>query len=164
VNQAIEAWLSGFVSMIGLAIIFVIGWLAFKAFDFVFDASKPKAKAMNEPTPKRTTGIVEKPFSRELEAPSSTSKRSPIEQSHVAKSTPSSHESNLTRNKKIAIAIVILALIFVPTLSCSRGSCITSGWEFIFSFHYDDRIDMQRMIIQLAVAGIICWLLVRKTN
>jgi len=119
---------------------------------------------MNEPIPKRTTGIVERPFSIELEAPSSTTKRSPIEQSHVAKSTPSSHESNLTKNKRIAVAIVILALIFVPTLYCPGGSCITSGWEFIFAFGYHDQIDMQRMIIQLAVAGIICWLLVRRKS
>ena len=165
-NNAIEAGVSGFASIIGLAIIFVIGWFAYKAFNFLFDSSKPEPRPTVEPEPKRTTGIVERPFSKDFCSQVATSKGSPVEQGQFVSSAAESHERPLSKNKKIAVAIAILALIFVPTLYCSDAgdSCITSGWEFIFSFGFKDRLDIQRMLLQLVVAGIICALLIRKKS
>lgn len=165
-NNAIEAGVSGFASIIGLAIIFVIGWFAYKAFNFLFDSSKPEPRPTVEPEPKRTTGIVERPFSKDFGSQVATSKGSPVEQGQFVSSAAESHEQTLSKNKKIAVAIAILALIFVPTLYCSGpgDSCITGDWKFIFKFGSYDRVDMERMIIQLVIAGLICWLLVRKKS
>ena len=165
-NQAIEAGISGFASIIGLAIIFVIGWFAYKAFNFLFDSSKPEPRPTVEPEPKRTTGIVERPFSTDPDTPIGVSEGSSVEQAQFAKPISQSHDRSQAKNKKIAVAILVFVLIFVPTKFCptSGHDCLTSGWDFIFKFGSYDRVDMERMIIQLVIAGLICWLLVRKKS
>ena len=165
-DQAIEAGLSGFASMIGLAIVFGVGWLAFRAVNSLFDSSKPKPRPPAEPEPKRTTGIVERPFSIEQDTRISEAKVSPVERGDVGKSISQSHDPVQAKNKKIAVAILVFVLIFVPTKFCptSGHDCLTSGWDFIFNFGSYDRIDMERMIIQLVIAGLICFLLFRKKN
>ena len=165
-NHAIEAGLSGFASFFAMAIVFAIGWLAFKLFNYFVDFSKPDERAMNLSAPKRTTVTIETLTSKDPEPESGTTKDSPVEQSQVAKSISQSHEPSLTKNKKIAVAILVFVLIFVPTKFCptSGYGCLISGWDFIFNFGSYDRVDMERMIIQLVIAGLICWLLVRNKN
>ncbi len=125
-NQAIEAGLSGFASMIGLAIVFGIGWLAFKAFDFLFDSSKTKPRPTNEPELKRTTGIVERPFSKDPDTPIGVSEGSSVEQAQIAKPISQSHDRSQAKNKKIAVAILVFVLIFVPTKFCPTSGHLSS--------------------------------------
>jgi hypothetical protein len=158
-NQILESGISAFASGLGLAIIFFVGRLCIRAFNFLFD-SKPKAKEPHESTERRTTGIIERPFSRDEREQRATPRPNASQPSH------GSTERSPTKSKKIAVAIAILALVFVPTQFCPdpRYGCLTSGWDFIFNFDSDDRVDIQRMLIQLVVAGIICALLLRKKS
>jgi len=164
-NQILESGISGFASGLGLAIIFFVGWLCIRAFNFLFD-SKPKVKEPHESTERRTTGIIERPFSRDEREQRATPRPNPSQPSQFAEPSQGSSEPSPTKNKKIAVAIAILALVFVPTQFCPdpRYGCLTSGWDFIFNFDSDDRVDIQRMLIQLVVAGIICALLLRKKS
>ena len=164
-NQILESGISGFASGLVLAIIFFVGWICLKAFNFLFD-SKPKVNEPQQSSERRTTGIIERPFSRDEREQRATPRPNPPESSQFTEPSPASAEQAQTKNKKIAVAIAILALIFVPTQFCTNSGygCSTSGWDFIFNFDSDDRVDIQRMLIQLVVAGIICALLIRKKS
>lgn len=161
-NQAIEAGLSGLASGIGIAILFGIGWLLLKAFHAIF-SEPPKQSTQQVPdSMRKTTGIVERPYSKDESEPVTVLR--PQGESLPIQEAPKSGSGSSQKSRKIAAGIAILALIFVPTKYCGRLGCNTGGWQFIFDFGYDQEVDIQRMLLQLVVAGIICWLVLRRRN
>jgi hypothetical protein len=161
-NQAIEAGLSGLASGIGIAILFGIGWLLLKAFHAVFSEPPKQSTQKGVDSMRKTTGIVERPYSKDESQPLTVLR--PQGESLPNYESPKPPEGSSQRNRKIAAGIAILALIFVPTKFCGTYGCSTGGWQFIFDFDYNDQVDMQRMLIQLLVAGIVCWFILRRRD
>ena len=161
-NQLIEAGLSGLASGLGVAILFGIVWLVIKASHAIFPEPMKEGTSQEPDSKRRTTGVIERPYSTGESKPNSIP-RSQAE-SWPKYEMPKPPEDSSQKNRKIAAGIAILALIFVPTKFCGTYGCSAGGWQFIFDFDYDDQVDVQRMLIQLVVAGIVCWFILRRRD
>ena len=54
----------------------------------------------------------------------------------------------------VAILILALSLIYVPTLYCP-GQCIQRGWQVIFDIAGADRIDFGKLLIQTVFVSLV---------
>lgn len=63
----------------------------------------------------------------------------------------------MTQKKFETIAIIVLglSLLYVPTEACNAYLCVSKNWEFITSIERPLRVDFMRLILQEASLGLI---------
>lgn len=54
----------------------------------------------------------------------------------------------------VALGVLALSLLYVPTKFCSGYHCIAGDWDLIFSLGGAQTVDFTRLIIQVVVVGI----------
>ena len=54
----------------------------------------------------------------------------------------------------VALGVLALSLLYIPTKYCNGSRCVAGDWDFIFNLDGAQTVDFTRLIIQLAVVGI----------